>query len=60
MSLGGMWAICLQPVPGFAVDVSKPGAYLVPKSKQKTHMAQRRIVSLITRPGSTLKTADFK
>lgn len=55
-----MWAICLQLVPGFAVDVSKPGAYLVPKSKQKTHMARRRIVSLITRPGSTLKAADFK
>ena len=35
MSLGGMWAICLLPVPGFAEDVSKPCAYLVPESKQK-------------------------
>lgn len=66
MSLGGVWAVCLRPVPGFTVDLSKPCAYLVPcftlspESKQKTHMARRRIVSLITRPGSTLKTAGFK
>lgn len=30
-----------------------------PRIQTKTHMAQR-IVSLITRPGSTLKTAGFK
>lgn len=66
MSLGGVWAVCLRPVPGFTVGLSKPCAYLVPsfslspESKQKTHMARRRIVSLITRPGSTLKTAGFK
>lgn len=31
-----------------------------PRIQTKTHMAQGRIVSLITRPGSTLKTAGFK
>lgn len=61
-----VWATCLQLVPGFTVDVSKPCTYLTlcftlsSKSKQKTHMAQRRIVSLITQRDSNLKTAGFK
>lgn len=66
MSLRKGGAICLQWVPGFTVGIIKPRPSLVPcftlasKSKQKTHMAQRRRVSLITRRGSTLKTACFK